>query len=157
MFAARSALLFALLPVFAGCQMLGSKPESSVSKAGWVRMQGNLTGEGGKLLFQPCNEQRRFVVNDGGNTGILQESAALADKSGKVFADLRGSFVAGKAANSDHHPFSEEGVPAVFIYSNGGKGYYHDVFDKPASLSFTLIPQVARLLQDFIPQLCGTR
>ncbi len=101
MFAARSALFFAMLPLFAGCQMLGSKPETSVSKAGWVRMQGNLTGEGGKLLFQPCNEQRRFVVNDAGNTGILQESAALADKSGKVFADLRGTFVAGKAANTD--------------------------------------------------------
>lgn len=101
MFAARSALIFALLPLFAGCQMLGSKPETSVSKAGWVRMQGNLTGEGGKLLFQPCNEQRRFVVSDAGNTGILQESAALADASGKVFADLRGNFVAGKAANSD--------------------------------------------------------
>ena len=101
MFAARSVMLFALLPLFAGCQMLGAKPESSVSKANWTRMQGSLSGEGGKLMFHPCNEQRRFVVKDVGNTGVLQESAALADNSGKVFADLRGSFVAGKAANSD--------------------------------------------------------
>ncbi|MET0611345.1 COG3650 family protein [Pseudomonas caspiana] len=102
MFAVRSALLVALLPLFAGCQMLGSQSSSApVSKAGWIRMQGNLTGDGGKLMFQPCNEQRRYVVKDGGNTGILQEATPLADSSGKVFADLRGVFVASKAVNSD--------------------------------------------------------
>ncbi|WP_095101218.1 COG3650 family protein [Pseudomonas sp. Irchel 3A5] len=102
MFAVRSALLVALLPLFAGCQMLGSQSGSDpVSKAGWIRMQGNLTGDGGKLMFQPCNEQRRYVVKDGDNTGILQEATSLADSSGKVFADLRGVFVASKAVNSD--------------------------------------------------------
>jgi putative lipoprotein len=101
MFAARSIVLFALLPLFAGCQLLDTKPESSVSKANWTRMQGALSGQDGQLLFQPCNEQRRFVVKDAGNTGVLQEAAALADSSGKVFADVRGSFVASKAANSD--------------------------------------------------------
>jgi aminopeptidase YwaD len=31
------------------------------------------------------------------------------------------------AANSDHYPFSEKGVPAIFIYAMGGKtgGYHH--------------------------------
>ena len=102
MFAVRSALFIALLPLFAGCQMLGPKTDTAAeSKAGWIRMQGNLTGDSGKLMFQPCNEQRRYVVKDGGNTGILQEASALADKSGKVFADLRGLFVASQAANSD--------------------------------------------------------
>ncbi|MCD5987866.1 hypothetical protein K3169_23125 [Pseudomonas phytophila] len=102
MFAVRSALLVALLPLFAGCQMLASHSGSDpVSKAGWIRMQGNLTGDSGKLMFQPCNEQRRYVVKDGGNTGILQEATSLADSSGKVFADLRGVFVASKAVDSD--------------------------------------------------------
>ena len=101
MFAVRSALFVALLPLFAGCQMLGSSSDATVSKAGWIRMQGNLTGDSGKLMFQPCNEQRRYVVKDGANTGILQEASALADSSGKVFADLRGVFVASKAVNSD--------------------------------------------------------
>lgn len=102
MFAVRSALLVALLPLFAGCQMLASHSGSDpVSKAGWIRMQGNLTGDSGKLMFQPCNEQRRYVVKDGSNTGILQEATSLADSSGKVFADLRGVFVASKAVDSD--------------------------------------------------------
>lgn len=59
----------------------------------------------------------------------------------------------GKAANSDHYYFTEKGVPAFFIYSNGGKGYYHDVFDKPQELSFKNIDGVLNLLQDFIKQL----
>jgi putative lipoprotein len=102
MFAARSVLLVALMPLFAGCQMLGTPSTTdAVSKAGWIRMQGNLSGEGGRLMFQPCNEQRRYVVNDVANTGVLQEASALADKSGKVFADLRGMFVAGKAVGSE--------------------------------------------------------
>lgn len=102
MSAVRCAFLFALVPLFAGCQMLGlSSDTPKVSTAGMIRMQGDLTGAGGQLLFQPCNEQRRYVVKDRGNTGILQEATSLADSNGKVFADLRGVFAASKAANSD--------------------------------------------------------
>lgn len=56
----------------------------------------------------------------------------------------------GKAANSDHYHFSEAGVPAIFIYTNGGKGYYHDIYDKPAEVTFRNVPQIALLLQDFV-------
>jgi Zn-dependent M28 family amino/carboxypeptidase len=56
----------------------------------------------------------------------------------------------GKAANSDHYFFSEAGVPAFFLYSNGGAGYYHDVFDKPATLALTNIDKVMKLLMDFV-------
>jgi putative lipoprotein len=83
-------------------QLLGSQTEApKVSTAGMIRMQGDLTGEGGQLLFKPCNEQRRYVVKDRDNTGILQEASALADSKGRVFADVRGTFAASKAANSD--------------------------------------------------------
>ncbi len=59
----------------------------------------------------------------------------------------------GKAKNSDHHHFSEAGVPAIFIYSNGGKGYYHDIFDKAGELSMTNVVNVSKLLIDFTVQL----
>ena len=59
----------------------------------------------------------------------------------------------GKAANSDHYLFSEAGVPAFFMYSNGGPGYYHDVLDKPGTLPLANIPETAKLLQDFITAL----
>ena len=102
MFAVRTVLMFALLPVFAGCQLMSPQSaDSKVSTAGMIRMQGTLSGDAGKLFLQPCNEQRRYAVIDSGNTGILQEAASVVDKSGKAFADVRGNFVASKAQGSD--------------------------------------------------------
>jgi hypothetical protein len=57
--------------------------------------------------------------------------------------------IRGQAAISDHYMFSESGVPAIFIYSNGGQGYYHDVFDTAENLMLTRFEEVAALLIDF--------
>jgi putative lipoprotein len=86
---ARSLVLVALLPLFAACQLFDGSRESA-SHVGQTRLQGQLTAADGKLLFQPCNEQRSLVVNDTGGTSILQEAASLADAQGKLFADVRG-------------------------------------------------------------------
>jgi putative lipoprotein len=86
---ARSFVLVALLPMFAACQLFDGQRES-VSHAGQTRMQGQLTSADGKLVFQPCQEQRQLVVNDIGGTSVLQEAATLADEQGKLFADVRG-------------------------------------------------------------------
>ncbi len=56
----------------------------------------------------------------------------------------------GKAANSDHYHFSEAGVPSFFLYSNGGKGFYHDVFDKGEETTLANVDGVAKLLIDFV-------
>ncbi|WP_454875902.1 COG3650 family protein [Pseudomonas farris] len=93
---ARSLVLVALLPLFAACQLLDG-PRESASHVGQTRMQGQLTAADGKLLFQPCNEQRSYVVNDTGGTSVLQEAATLADDQGKLFADVRGRIVASGA------------------------------------------------------------
>ena len=86
---ARSFVLVALLPLFAACQLFDGQRES-VSHAGQTRMQGQLTAADGKLVFQPCQDQRQLVVNDIGGTSVLQEAATLADEQGKLFADVRG-------------------------------------------------------------------
>jgi len=86
---ARSLVLVALLPLFAACQLLDGQRESA-SHVGQTRMQGQLTAADGKLVFQPCQDQRQLVVNDIGGTSILQEAATLADEQGKLFADVRG-------------------------------------------------------------------
>ncbi|WP_460097991.1 COG3650 family protein [Pseudomonas sp. H3_C08] len=88
---ARSLVVIALLPLFAACQLLDGQREST-SHVGQTRMQGQLTAADGKLVFQPCQEQRQLVVNDIGGTSILQEAATLADEQGKLFADVRGKF-----------------------------------------------------------------
>lgn len=97
---ARSLLFVTLLPLFAGCQMLDA-PRQSASHAGQIRMQGELMAADGKLVFQPCQEQRRYIVNDTGDTSVLQQAATLADDQGKLFADVRGRIVSSTTAGTD--------------------------------------------------------
>ncbi|WP_345119736.1 VanZ family protein [Hymenobacter antarcticus] len=59
----------------------------------------------------------------------------------------------GRAANSDHFPFSEAGVPAFFIYTRGGSAAYHDVNDKPAALSLAGFAGAFGLVRDFLGEL----
>ena len=96
--AARSLVLVALLPLFAACQLFDGERQSA-SHVGQTRLQGQLTAADGKLLFQPCNQSARYVVNDTGGTSVLQQAASLADKQGKLFADVRGRVVAGNGGD----------------------------------------------------------
>ncbi|WP_336355038.1 hypothetical protein [Pseudomonas granadensis] len=89
---ARSLIVVALLPLFAACQLFDGQRESA-SHVGQTRMQGQLTAADGKLVFQPCQNQRQLVVNDTGGTSVLQEAATLADEQGKLFADVRGKVI----------------------------------------------------------------
>ena len=89
--AASTLTLLALFPLFAACQMFDSEP-AKLSTVGLTRMQGELTAVDGKLLFQPCQDQRNYVVSDTAGTSILQEAASLAGQQGTLFADLRGKF-----------------------------------------------------------------
>jgi aminopeptidase YwaD len=56
----------------------------------------------------------------------------------------------GKAHNSDHYHFTEAGVPSFFMYSNGGKGFYHDIFDTADEITLNHVDGVAELLMDFL-------
>jgi putative lipoprotein len=86
-------LLFALLPLFASCQVFSEKPKTDSPQH--TRLQGELSLEAGQLLFRPCQEQRRFVITNDGTTGIMRDtSELLADGSGPLFADLRGQLAA---------------------------------------------------------------
>lgn len=55
----------------------------------------------------------------------------------------------GKAANSDHYWFSENGVKCFFIYTLGGIKAYHDIYDRPETLPLTKFEEVFWLLTDF--------
>lgn len=56
----------------------------------------------------------------------------------------------GKAANSDHYPFSEAGIPAVFIYTMGPNKNYHDIHDNAEALSFDRFDQLHYLFLRFL-------
>lgn len=55
----------------------------------------------------------------------------------------------GKAANSDHYFFTEKGVPAFFLYTQGGIAAYHDIYDLSLTLPLTKFEDLFRLFIDF--------
>lgn len=64
-------------------------------------------------------------------TGLFEKIAALNDTLQATHKlDSRPN-----APNSDHYPFTQKGVPALFFYTLGGPPHYHDVYDRPEGLS----------------------
>lgn len=56
----------------------------------------------------------------------------------------------GQSCNSDHCPFFQKGVPAVFIYSMGSEyTEYHNIYDISQKLPLTKYNEIFRLLTDF--------
>ncbi len=55
----------------------------------------------------------------------------------------------GKAANSDHYFFSERGVPAFFLYTQGGVSAYHDVNDIAKTLPLIAYENLFKLFVTF--------
>ena len=57
----------------------------------------------------------------------------------------------GESCNSDHCPFYEKGVKAIFIFAMGSEfTEYHNVFDIPQKLPFTKYNEIFNLLTDFV-------
>jgi len=59
----------------------------------------------------------------------------------------------GKAANSDHYFFTQKGVPAFFIYTNGKQKAYHDVFDTAETLPLSKYKELFTLFTLFVKTL----
>lgn len=102
----------------------------------------------------------RFLFNlDMVGTGETGATVVNATEYPKEFALLnevnnKGKFLVkinprGKAANSDHYFFTEKGVPAFFLYTQGGNGAYHDVLDSAKTLTFTAYENLFKLFVSF--------
>ena len=52
--------------------------------------------------------------------------------------------------NSDHYPFAKEGIRAVFIHTLGGNAYYHNIKDRPETLSWAGYNSIFRILTKFV-------
>ncbi|AYL96284.1 M28 family metallopeptidase [Mucilaginibacter celer] len=63
----------------------------------------------------------------------------------------------GKAANSDHYLFTEQGVPAFFIYTLGGIKAYHDVFDISKTLPLNKYVELFNLILKFNRSVAGAK
>lgn len=96
---ARSFVLLALLPVFAGCQLFNSQPDNTL--AGLSRLQGELVEQNGQWVFQPCVGQQRFGVRDSTSSSLVQDATDMPPRPDALFADIRGRFVTGKIAGTE--------------------------------------------------------
>jgi Zn-dependent M28 family amino/carboxypeptidase len=106
----------------------------------------------------------RFVINlDLAGEAINGITVVNATEQKKAFQTLKKinddfNFVSkinerGQTQNSDHFHFSEKGVPAIFIYANGTKPFYHDVFDQAKEVSFDGVDGMIDLLKEFVTRL----
>src|SRR5512133_227638 len=106
----------------------------------------------------------RFLLNidlaGTGNEGIMVVNATKFQKEFKLLKELneKENLLAavktrGEACNSDHCAFYRKGVPSFFIYTLGGSTAYHDIYDRPESLSMYAFQNYALLLTDFIQSL----
>ena len=89
------------------------------------------------------------VVNGRLYPELMEKMAAINTKS-ELLPKIK---LRGKAANSDHYWFSEAGVPAIFIYTEGNITAYHDVNDIASGLDWTNYAEVFTLLTEFIKTL----
>ncbi|MBB2495184.1 COG3650 family protein [Aquipseudomonas ullengensis] len=94
------ALIFALLPLFAGCQVF--VPGENAGEPPRQRLQGELNLLNGQLQLRPCGEQRQFrLLNDGSSEIVREAGELLKDGPGPLFVDLSGHLSAGKTADND--------------------------------------------------------
>lgn len=83
------------------------------------------------------------------NASIHAQEFALLNKINNEKQLLAKINARGKAANSDHYFFTEKGVPAFFLYTQGGIAAYHDVDDKAETLPLTAYENLFKLFVDF--------
>lgn len=57
--------------------------------------------------------------------------------------------IRGKAANSDHYFFSENGVRSFFIYTMGGIKAYHDIYDRAETLPLNEFEDLFKMIIKF--------
>ncbi|WP_316819609.1 M28 family metallopeptidase [Pedobacter gandavensis] len=102
----------------------------------------------------------RFLTNldmvGTGENGITVVNATIHPKEFELLQQLNRDKkylpkinARGKAANSDHYFFTEKGVPAFFMYTQGGIAAYHDTYDLAKTLPLTEFEHLFRLLTDF--------
>lgn len=109
-------------------------------------------------------KKTKFVLNidimGGAGEGITVVNATKHEKEYKKMVDINEDWQLipqvkkrGASANSDHHFFSEMGVPAFFIYSMGSVKNYHDIYDTAENTPLTNFDEVQELIERFVAHL----
>ena len=83
----------------------------------------------------------------------LKKEFTLMEKINKDGSYLSSLTARDQSKRSDHYQFSNKGVPAVYIYTNGIKPWYHDIRDTPQELGFEQVDGLLALLKEFVRRL----
>lgn len=119
-------LLFALLPLFAGCQLFQVYVPTTPSKPP-VRLQGELALQQDRLLLRPCGEQRRLELVGEKNRELRREvDSLLADGQSSLFVDLSGRPQGSQQADLDGAVSLEQ----VYRVQGEGPGCNEPGFDR---------------------------
>ncbi|WXL24284.1 hypothetical protein WG219_13195 [Ectopseudomonas mendocina] len=93
-------LCYALLPLLASCQVYTGKPESPELKTS--RMQGEISQNADELLFRPCEEQRKFLIEAAAESDLRADiDSLLNDGHSVLFADLSAQLHSASKAGTD--------------------------------------------------------
>ncbi len=106
----------------------------------------------------------KFVINmdlmGNGQDGMMAVNGSVFTKEYEKLVEinrqksyLKEIKARGKAANSDHYWFVENGVKAFFFYLLGDYPYYHDIYDTAEKPTLQGYNGAFKLIQDFISSL----
>lgn len=144
--------------------MVREKPKYSTVFVAFGSEEIGLVGSGKfvKDQYVPLNQIKAVLNIDlmgGGSEGVTVVNAVANPhlfecvKMANMEAGLSQVKERGAAANSDHHWFSENGVPAIFIYANGDVQAYHDINDVPEGLKWVHYEALFKLMYGFLNRL----
>jgi hypothetical protein len=157
--ASGTAMLLSLAEHFAA---KGKAPRHNLLFVAFAGEEAGLVGSEWCAVDRPIDwRQVRMMVNldilGTGDDGIMVVNATEQPKAYDRLVAINGAKgylkevkARGPACNSDHCPFVRRGVPAIYIYTLGGIGHYHDIQDRAETLPLTEFADLHALLRDFI-------
>lgn len=138
------------------------RPHYSIAFVAFAGEEAGLVGSKYFVENLPVSKKKiRFVFNidlmGGGTTGatvvngsVYENEFAIMERINTEHNLLNKLKKRGKAANSDHYWFSEKGIPAFFMYAEGGVTQYHDVNDTREKLPLDEYDDLFRLIHLFV-------
>ncbi|MCS6905619.1 MAG: M28 family peptidase [Bacteroidia bacterium] len=99
----------------------------------------------------------KFVLNfdllGNGEEGIMAVGGTNYPQLFNLFKEKHGFLkhtyplkLRSNAPNSDHYPFTLQGIPALFFYTLGGAPHYHDIYDRASAINLPIFYNFQKLV-----------
>lgn len=154
------ATLFSLMSYY---KAKGLKPESNLMFIAFGAEEIGLLGSKYYAEHSTSLDSIDFVLNldllGAGSKGLMIQNAPQQEYAFNLLKNINEekNYVVqlksrANAPNSDHWPFTQKGVDAVFLYSLGKVGGYHNQYDTVDKLEKGYISNIKKLILDFLSQ-----